>query len=408
MEILFYPASTISLFWIQINIWVLPLAIVFFFLLLIFLPIRGKLKLTKERPKKRFDERDTMFSRREIMDKPDLQALYYKNNPEEFELDKKWLSKPGLLSEKSAFFSPITFSAADASFTTIEHLRPYVDGIVNPQKQNIDAKHLIRFIELWAKKLGVVSLGVTEMQDYHFYSHRGRGEAYGQKVIPTHRLGIAFTVEMDEEFLSTGPAGPALMESAHQYVNSGVIAVQMAHFLRGLGYQARAHIDGNYEVIAPLVARDAGLGELGRMGLLMTPKLGPRVRIAVVTTNAPLEVSLRKPDYSVHDFCNICKKCANVCPSQAIQHEPLSLIEGVERWQINHEKCYGYWCSVGTDCGRCMSVCPYAHKNNMIHNFVRWGIRNNKYFRRLAVYGDDIIYGKKPKPKKIPNTFSCK
>jgi hypothetical protein len=44
----------------------------------------------------------------------------------------------------------------------------------------------------------------------------------------------------------------------------------------------------------------------------------------------------------------------------------------------------------------------------MIHDFVRWGIRNNKYFRRLAVYGDDIIYGKKPKPQKLPDTFSWK
>ena len=49
---------------------------------------------------------------------------------------------------------------------------------------------------------------------------------------------------------------------------------------------ARAHIDGNYQVIAPLVARDAGLGTIGRMGLLMTPELGPRVRLAVVTTRA--------------------------------------------------------------------------------------------------------------------------
>ncbi|MFQ6103859.1 MAG: hypothetical protein ACE5OP_06150 [Candidatus Glassbacteria bacterium] len=52
--------------------------------------------------------------------------------------------------------------------------------------------------------------------------------------------------------------------------------------IRNLGYPARTHIDGNYRVVCPLVARDAGIGEIGRMGLLMTPRLGPRVRIAVV------------------------------------------------------------------------------------------------------------------------------
>lgn len=64
--------------------------------------------------------------------------------------------------------------------------------------------------------------------------------------------------------------------------------MQLAEFMRSIGYPARAHIDGSYRVVCPLVARDAGLGEIGRMGLLMTPELGPRVRIAVVTTDLPL------------------------------------------------------------------------------------------------------------------------
>ena len=43
---------------------------------------------------------------------------------------------------------------------------------------------------------------------------------------------------------------------------AGQIAVQLAAFCRELGYPARAHIDANYQVIAPLVARDAGLGAI--------------------------------------------------------------------------------------------------------------------------------------------------
>lgn len=101
----------------------------------------------------------------------------------------------------------------------------------------------------------------------------------------------------------------------------------MATFIRNLGYEARAHIDGNYEVVCPLVARDAGLGELGRMGLLMTPRLGPRVRISVVTTNLPLVTDEPLNDYSVTDFCTICKKCADACPSQAISFAPQEEID---------------------------------------------------------------------------------
>ena len=75
------------------------------------------------------------------------------------------------------------------------------------------------------------------------------------------------------------------MESSEQYLRSGVLALKLAAYIREMGYEATAHIDGNYEVICPLVAVDAGLGVIGRMGLLMTPDLGPRVRISVVTTN---------------------------------------------------------------------------------------------------------------------------
>ena len=117
--------------------------------------------------------------------------------------------------------------------------------------------------------------------------------------------------------------------------------------------------DGNYRVIAPLVARDAGLGELGRMGLLMTPELGPRVRLGVVTTDLPLVADQAVRDPSVIDFCTNCKKCAEVCPSRAISFGDKEEVDGVLRWQIDSEACFTFWCKVGTDCARCMSVCPY-------------------------------------------------
>ncbi len=371
--------------------------------LLFFLPIKGSFKLSSETPGKRINERNVMFSRLEIAKRPELQKQYYKDFPEHKDLDEVWHQKPGLSSKGSQFYAPLSFKASDVSFHTIEFLRPIVNGPVEPIPEDISAEKLTTFVLKWGKKLGAVSIGICDLKDYHLYTERGRGEAYGKKVENNHRYGIAFTVEMDEEYLSTGPAGPTLMESAYQYLNSGVISIQIAEFLRRMGFESRAHIDGDYELIAPLVARDAGLGELGRMGLLMTPELGPRVRIGVITTNAPLTITERKPDYTVHQFCNWCKKCAVVCPSQAISKNPIETMDGAERWKINHEKCFGYWCTTGTDCGRCMSVCPYAHKNNWLHNFVRWGIKNNIFFRYVAVHLDDVFYGKKPKPKEVPD-----
>jgi reductive dehalogenase len=193
------------------------------------------------------------------------------------------------------------------------------------------------------------------------------------------------------------------MESAQQYLNAGIVAVQVAEFIRNLGYEARAHIDANYRVICPLVAQDAGLGIIGRMGLLMTPELGSRVRIGVVTTDFPFRANKPIFDGSVISFCKICKKCAKVCPSNAISFNSQKIIDGVKRWQIDSESCFLYWCTIGTDCGRCISVCPYSHPNNFIHRLARIAIKRNSLNRWIAFHLDDLFYGQKPKPVSLKN-----
>ena len=78
------------------------------------------------------------------------------------------------------------------------------------------------------------------------------------------------------------------------------------------------------------------------------------------------------------------------------------MIDGVNRWKINAESCFTYWNVIGTDCGKCIKVCPYAHPNNLMHSIVRKGIRNNALFRYLAFYLDDYFYGKNPVKGDIP------
>ncbi|MGW8226573.1 MAG: 4Fe-4S dicluster domain-containing protein, partial [Anaerolineales bacterium] len=154
--------------------------------------------------------------------------------------------------------------------------------------------------------------------------------------------------------------------------------------------------------IAPLVARDAGLGEIGRMSLLMTPRQGPRVRLGVVTTDLELLVDGRVPDLSVIDFCTSCKKCAENCPSGSIPFEARQEVEGAWRWRINPETCFLYWNVTGTDCGICMKVCPYSHPDSLPHNLLRWGIKRSGFIRRAALWMDDVFYGKKPAQKQGP------
>ena len=355
----------------------------------------------EDKPTARIDERDIMFSRAELVPGTARFEEYYRARPENREPDDLFRSKPGLLAKGSTAYDPFHFAAADASFFTIERLRPFVDGEVAPSRIECEPETMTEFIKSWTRKLGAVDVGVAKLEEYHKYSVVGRGEEYGQEVDLQHDYAIALTVEMDKRTVDSAPLGPAAMESAQQYVSAGTIAVQLAAFIRRLGYSARAHIDGNYRVVCPLVARDAGLGELGRMGLLMTPKLGPRVRLGVVTTTLLLIPDKPTADATMIDFCERCRKCAFVCPSGAIPSDSRKVVDGVKRWQIDSEACFTLWCQLGTDCARCMKVCPYSHPDNLMHNFVRRGVRHSSLIREVAVKMDDVLHGRNPKPAEL-------
>jgi ferredoxin len=366
-------------------------------IIILLLPIGNNFPEDDDTPTSRIDERDIMFSRMVLEPGSARFEEYYSRRPEKREPDNNFRKRPGLASEGALYYNPITASAAQASFKAVAAFHAMLDNEHLPQSaKRVEPDNMTQTIKAWAKKLGAVSVGITKLQDYHLYSTIGRGEKYGEPVELNHTFGIAFTVEMDKLLLDRAPHGPTMMESAQQYLSSGAIAVQLAEFIRGLGYSARAHIDGSYRVVCPLVARDAGLGEIGRMGLLMTPELGPRVRLAVVTTNLPLIADERQRDLSMIDFCTRCKKCADVCPSKSISFTDREEIDGVLRWQIDSESCFTYWCTIGTDCGRCMSVCPYSHPNNLMHNLVRAGIKQSALFREAALKLDDFVYGRFP------------
>lgn len=61
----------------------------------------------------------------------------------------------------------------------------------------------------------------------------------------------------------------------------------------------------------------AGLGWIGRSGLLVTPAYGSRVRLVTVLTDAPLDA-----DRAIAFSCGKCAACVKVCPATAIKGRP--------------------------------------------------------------------------------------
>jgi len=371
-------------------------------LILFFLPI-GRVEIGEYTPTQRFDERQIMFARAGLQPGSPEYDSYYHSHPEHLAGDERTRAQPGLLSPDAKFANRFHFASTDGSFELTHTLRDAVDGPLTKEGVTLSIEHMTRYIEGLASYYGALEVGVTELRPYHVYSHVGRGAGkYGEPIDIEHTYAVAFTTEMDFEMVGTAPKSTLTMESARQYVEAARVAVQLANAIRNLGYSARAHIDGNYQVIAPLVARDAGIGEIGRMTLLMTPRQGPRVRLGVVTTDLALIPTPREPDSAMIDFCNICKKCAENCPSRSIPLDQRREINGALRWKLDEETCFRYWNAVGTDCGRCMAVCPYSHPDNVAHNLVRWGIARSGAFRRLALWMDDFFYGKEPAERDAP------
>jgi reductive dehalogenase len=230
----------------------------------------------------------------------------------------------------------------------------------------------------------------------YVYSHVGRGpEPWGSQINNTHKYVIAFSLEMNYDCVEAAPRLPITEESAKQYLQQALVSLALAEYIRRLGYPARAHISGsNYQIMLPPVAYDAGLGELGRHGYLISPKYGARIRLGAVTTDLPL-LTDRPINFGVQDFCEKCLRCTINCPSASIPDGGKTDIRGVEKWPLNVESCMMYWRAIGTDCGLCMKVCPFSHPPSMIHNLIRTGIKRSCFARTISVYGEDLFYGKK-------------
>lgn len=369
---------------------------------LFLLPVGGA--RPAEAPSTRYDERDIMFARARLVPGSAEYEAYYALRPENKTGDDKMRALPGLLSPDSREAHPQIFAATGATFRWIEGMRDQVDGPLAAERLAQEPAAATAYLKGLARYWGARTVGVAELQPYHVYSHVGRGPGeYGAPIHLDHRYALAFTVEMAHDMVRTAPAAPTLLESARQYGTAAVIAIQLANSVREMGYPARAHVDGNYCLIAPLVAWDAGLGEFGRLGLLMTPDLGPRVRLGVVTTDLPLVPDGRRPQPSVLDFCTICAKCAENCPVRAIPFGPRQEIDGARRWRIDQAICYRYWCAAGTDCARCVAVCPYSHPDTVLHNLVRRAARRSGLARRAILRMDHIFYGAHPEPQSAPS-----
>lgn len=258
----------------------------------------------------------------------------------------------------------------------------------------------------YAKHLGADLVGITGVNPLWFYSHRGEifhenWEDWGKEIVVDHPFAVVFAMEMAFELVGTAPHTPTVMESMVNYAKGAYIATQLAAYIANMGYSVTANHLRHYDAVLVPLAVDAGLGEVGRLGYLMSKEFGPRVRLGAVTTDLPL-VPDKPVDIGVQDFCNICQKCSVCCPSNSIPTGKQKEVNGTLRWKLNAETCFEHWGRVGTDCNICMRVCPWSHARTLPHRLIVTLVSRNAVARRIFAAMDDIFYGRRPKSKTAP------
>jgi reductive dehalogenase len=376
---------------------------IFCVLLMLLIPISKKsIQVIGEQ--KKIDERDVIFARFDYQEGTEVFNEYYKRRPERKELDEEIRRIPDILSSSRMKKSPLMFSLASAEFDFIENQTIHVDGKKSDEKIELSPLANTHVIKKIIRYLGSDCCGIAPLNQAYVYSHTGRGpEPYGQEIILKHEYGVVFAVEMDLEMVAAAPQAPVIVETGKKYIEAARISIIVADFIRRLGYSARAHVAGsNYQAMLPPIAWEAGLGELGRLGTLITWKYGARARLGLVTTNLPL-IAGKPKTCGIQNFCQNCQKCARNCPAQAIPFGEKKEENGVLKWILDREECYKFWRKAGTDCAVCMSVCPYSKADNPFHNFIRKFTAHSSVFQNFSIWGDDFFYGRFPRPrKKIP------
>ncbi|MBN1560241.1 reductive dehalogenase [candidate division KSB1 bacterium] len=342
--------------------------------------------------KTRYDERDIMFARAHYTPGSDAYDDYYERHPDKAKIDREIRAMPELMQSGGRHYEPTDAARARANFNLTEQLTLFCNGQPALQKAAAEPDEIGLELKKMAILSGAVDARIAALDHQHLYSHIGRRLAeYGTAIELAHTHALVYAVEMDYTAMQHAPYMPVMVESSKQYLKAAAIGVALASHIRLLGYNARVHMDGNYLMPLPAIASDAGLGEVGRIGYLIHPRYGARIRLGAVTTDMPLATD-SSILFGVQDFCRICLKCATHCPAGAISFSEEKEVRGVRKWSTNQEACYRYWRTIGTDCGICLRVCPFSKPTNMAHSVIRMFIRRNAISRQIAVWGDKLLY----------------
>jgi len=184
--------------------------------------------------------------------------------------------------------------------------------------------------------------------------------------------------------------------SFQAYGHLALVAETMAGYLRRLGWDSSAQYGPSfvdrYSVLLPPLLLWAGIGEVSRAGIILSPALGLGFKAAAVLTDMPLTPD--KPiDFGLQRFCQSCRICAQNCPAHAISTGDKVLYNGYETWKLDTKRCasFNFTNKKGTMCNRCVKSCPWTQPPAWTHNLVRGMVTRSRAAQRIAIAASGLL-----------------
>ena len=275
-----------------------------------------------------------------------------------------------IIEEGKPGYSRFGFSLQSAAWTVVSAMseRAYSKDKIGGRSSGVESRYVPEDMQEFtdqvktaARLYGANVVGIARLDRRWLYAKPEGGLVDIPDDVNT---AIVMGVEMNRELIKRSPSPLASAATANGYSRMVFTTACLAEFLRDLGWQAIGC--GNDTALSIPLAVDAGLGECGRNGMLITPEFGARQRLCKILTDAPL-VSDKPIEFGVEDFCETCGKCAQNCPVEAItagekttEAPTPSNSSGVLKWPVNGEKCLEFWRTNTTDCSNCISCCPLS------------------------------------------------
>ena len=207
-------------------------------------------------------------------------------------------------------------------------------------KDSINKKSLEK-IEKYSKELGIIEMGYTKVsKDIVF---EGNELNYSNAIV--------FTIPIKMTIINEGASLQGKEYNSKLYDEFLEITIAISNEIKKLGFKTQ--IINPREKLLNLVdlAKDSGIGYKGRSGLLISEKLGPRLKIAgILTSIENLPFNNKNTHKWIENYCKDCKKCEERCPEKALKENSYIYIDNLEQ-----DECTGS----SQGCIYCIKECPF-------------------------------------------------